>query len=247
MISCVPRFPSSRSARLPARGGASCFVQVGLALLVLLAAAGPAAAAGAQRPILLLFGDSLTAGYGLAPQDTFPAQLARALHQRGFEVTVRNAGVSGDTTAGGRARLSWSIDEPGIRAAIVELGANDALRGLPPEDAAQNLDAILDSFRDSGIKVLLAGMKAPPNMGSAYFDRFAGIYPRLAEQHGVPLYPFFLDGVASVPALNQDDGMHPNARGVAVIVRGIVPMVVNLLESAGVTPVRAAGRAVSSG
>jgi acyl-CoA thioesterase-1 len=213
---------------------------------LLLSAAQPAAAAAAQRPILLLFGDSLTAGAGLAAQDTFPAQLSRALHQRGFDVTVRNAGVSGDTTAGGRARLGWSIDEPGIRAAIVELGANDALRGLPPEDAEHNLDAILDEFQERGIKVLLAGMKAPPNMGSAYFDRFAKIFPSLAKQHGVPLYPFFLDGVASVPALNQDDGMHPNARGVAVIVRGIMPMVVKLLESAGISA-NTAGQAASNG
>jgi acyl-CoA thioesterase-1 len=233
MASCVPQ--SSPPRRLARRG-----LGVRLGLLLLLLSAAPPAVTAAQPPVLLVFGDSLTAGYGLPDQDTFPAQLARALHQRGFDVTVRNAGVSGDTTAGGRARLDWSITEPGIRAAIVELGANDALRGLPPRDAERNLDAILDALKDRGVKVLLAGMKAPPNMGSAYFDRFAAIYPALAEQHDVPLYPFFLDGVASVPALNQGDGMHPNARGVAVIVRRITPAVVNLLESAGVAPVRAA-------
>ncbi len=240
MASCIPQFPSPRRGRLCGLG-----VRLGVLLPLLLSAAQPAAA-GAQRPILLLFGDSLTAGYGLPGQDTFPAQLARALHQRGFDVTVRNAGVSGDTTAGGRARLDWSVDEPGIRAAIVELGANDALRGLRPEDAERNLDAILDEFGERGIKVLLAGMLAPPNMGNAYFDRFAKIYPRLAERHGLPLYPFFLDGVASTPALNQADGMHPNARGVAVIVRRITPMVAKLLESAGIAPARTAGQAVSN-
>ena len=189
-----------------------------------------------DRPVLLLFGDSLTAGFGLPERDAFPAQLGRALKQQGFDVEIRNAGVSGDTTAGGLARLDWSLGSGRIDAAIVELGANDALRGLSPEQAERNLDAILSRLQARGVKILLAGMLAPPNLGNEYFFRFGSIYPRLAKKHDVPLYPFFLEGVAGRTALNQPDGVHPNAQGVTVIVNGIAPMVVRLLESAGARP-----------
>jgi acyl-CoA thioesterase-1 len=194
-------------------------------LLALLVA--PRPVAGGATPIrLLVLGDSLTAGYGLAWAQTFPAQLERALAAEGLAVRVSGAGVSGDTTSGGRARLAWTLgasarDQPD--AAIVELGANDALRGIDPEVTAQNLDAILTELNRRGIPVLLAGMRAPPNLGPQYGRLFDAIYPRLAQAHGVALYPFFLEGVAAVPRLNQDDGIHPNAEGIAEIVRRITP------------------------
>jgi acyl-CoA thioesterase-1 len=179
---------------------------------------------------LAVIGDSLTAGYGLAPADAFPARLEAALAADGFDVRVINAGVSGDTTAGGRRRLDWLLaDTPD--AVIVELGANDGLRGINRDAVFANLDAILTRLAGEGIAVLLTGMRAPPNYGLAYADAFEAIYPELAAKHGVALYPFFLDGVAARPALNQNDGLHPNARGVAVIVEGILPDVKRLLES----------------
>ena len=193
-----------------------------------------------HRPVLLVLGDSLTAGYGLAEDQGFTVQLASALGARGLDVTVRNAGVSGDTSAGGLARLDWTLAEGGIDAAIVELGANDALRGLPPEETEKNLDRILTGLTARGVKVLLAGMQAPPNLGADYAQRFAAIYPRLAAHHHVLLYPFFLDGAAAEPALNQADGMHPNGDGVAIIVQRILPMVVQLLDQADTRPATAA-------
>lgn len=185
----------------------------------------------AAAPVrLLAFGDSLTAGYGLAETDGFTRQLERALAARGHAVEVVNAGVSGDTTAGGLARLDWSLaGRPD--AVLVELGANDMLRGLDPAAAQANLDAILTRLADRGIPVLLAGMYASPALGPAYAGRFNAIYPALAAKHGVPLYPFFLDGVATDPALNQGDGIHPNAAGVAVIVARILPDVIRLIET----------------
>jgi acyl-CoA thioesterase I len=203
-------------------------------LLALLLA--PRPVVGGATPILLLvIGDSLTAGYGLASPQAFPAQLERALAAEGLAVRVSSAGVSGDTTAGGRARLAWALgasaqEQPD--AAIVELGANDALRGIEPEVTAQNLDAILTELSRRGIPVLLAGMRAPPNLGPEYGRRFDAIYPRLAQAHGVALYPFFLEGVAAVPRLNQDDGIHPNAEGVAEIVRRITPPAAALVRGA---------------
>lgn len=187
--------------------------------------AAPAAAADAR---LVLFGDSLVAGYGLAAADAFPAKLQAALEARGVDVTVVNAGVSGDTTAGGRARLEWSLAEKPA-AVIVELGANDGLRGLKPAATAENLDTILARLARDRIPVLLAGMYAPPNLGREYSRSFNAIYPRLAKAHGVSLYPFFLDGVAGEAALNQPDGLHPNAKGVDVIVERILPYVLKLL------------------
>ncbi|NWG46380.1 MAG: arylesterase [Alphaproteobacteria bacterium] len=186
------------------------------------------APAGTQVPVLLALGTSLTAGYGLPAEDGFVAALDRRLAERGVAVRILDAGVSGDTTAGGRARLDWLLTGE-ITHAIVELGSNDALRGLPVAEAEANLAAILETLTGRGIKVLLAGMLAPPNMGADYAEAFAAIYPRLAERHGVALYPFFLEGVAAEPALNQADGIHPNAQGVEVIVEGIAPHVERLL------------------
>lgn len=189
----------------------------------------PAAAAEQGETRLLVLGDSLTSGWGLATRDAFPARLQEALREAGRgDVRVIASGVAGDTSAGGRARLAWSLaDRP--HAAIVELGANDGLRGIDPESTYANLDAILAELARRGVRVLLAGMYAPPNLGREYGAAFDAMYPRLAKKHGVPLYPFFLDGVAVEPALNQADGIHPNADGVAVIVARILPYVMRVL------------------
>ena len=174
-------------------------------------------------------GDSLTAGFGLAGEHAFPARLQAALAAEGVAVRVVNGGVSGDTTAGGLARLDWMLaDDPDL--VIVELGANDGLRGLDPAKTFDNLDAILVRLRQENIAAVLTGMFAPPNLGAEYGDAFNNIFPRLAADHGVVFYPFFLDGVAARPALNQSDGIHPNAAGVDVIVARIVPYVVTALE-----------------
>ena len=198
-------------------------------MAVLLAAVAALPAAAAKETRLLVLGDSLTSGWGLAARDAFPAQLERALRAAGREdVRVIASGVAGDTTAGGRARLAWSLaDRPD--AAIVELGANDGLRGIDPASTYGNLDAILAELKRRGIPVLLAGMYAPPNLGSEYGEAFNAIYPRLSERHGVILYPFFLEGVAVEPGLNQPDGIHPNEDGVAVIVERILPYVMKVL------------------
>ncbi len=198
------------------------------ALVVAAVALVPGARAG-EPPVIVAFGDSLSAGYGLAEADSFPAQLERYLAARGVRAKVTNAGVSGDTTAGGLARLEWTLAAaPDL--VVVELGANDMLRGIEPAVTRANLDAILSRLGARGVPVLLAGMKASPNLGRRYVHQFDAIYPELAAAHGVTLYPFFLDGVAADPALNQTDGLHPNARGVARIVAGIAPYVIRLLE-----------------
>lgn len=172
---------------------------------------------------LLILGDSLTAGYGLAAVESFPAQLEMALKQAGHKVTVVNAGVSGDTSAGGLARLEWALaDDPHM--VIVELGGNDALRGLSPKVTFNNLDSILERLKASGVQVVLAGMKAPRNLGDDYASEFDQIYPQLASKHNVIFYPFFLEGVALDSALNQVDGIHPNTAGVGVIVEKMVPV-----------------------
>lgn len=204
------------------------------ALALLVALLLPRGLPAAEPVKLLVFGDSLTAGYGVAQEASFPAQLQRALAAEGLDVRVINAGVSGDTTAGGRARLAWTLGQGEAEpdAVVVELGANDALRGFDPATTAANLDAILNELKSRGIPTLLAGMRAPPNLGADYARRFDAIYPKLAAAHGVALYPFFLDGVAAVPALNQPDGMHPNAEGVGEIVRRITPAVVKLVRGA---------------
>jgi acyl-CoA thioesterase-1 len=206
-----------------------------ICLLLLLAATcsvQPLLANSTAEPMkrLLVLGDSLTAGYGLAAGETFPEQLERALQQAGHNVTVINAGVSGDTTAGGLARLDWALrDDPQL--VIVELGGNDALRGLPPEETFDNLDAILERLDTSGISIILTGMQAPRNLGVDYTTDFDQIYPRLASKYKVSFYPFFLDGVALDPALNQADGIHPNSAGVAVIVDRMLPVLESALET----------------
>lgn len=200
------------------------------ACVVLALAARPAAAP--DTALILAFGDSLTAGYGLARNDSFPARLEAALAGAGVKARVIDGGVSGDTTAGGLQRLDWLLgEEPDL--VIVELGANDGLRGLDPEETRRNLDQIIQRIDATGAKVLLTGMFAPPNLGREYGAEFNAIFPELADKHNVPLYPFFLDGVAAEPALNQADGMHPNADGVAVIVERILPYVIAALGKAG--------------
>jgi acyl-CoA thioesterase-1 len=186
--------------------------------------------AGAQDRTLQLvgFGDSLMAGYQLAPTDSYTAQLEAALKEKGHNVTVTNAGVSGDTTTGGLSRIDWSVPD-GTDGVILELGANDALRGISPEQTEKNLDTMIGRLKERGIRVLLMGMLAPPNMGGDYADRFNPIYERLAKKHGVPLYPFFLDGVASVSELQLTDGMHPNPKGVATMVERSMPAVESFL------------------
>jgi acyl-CoA thioesterase I len=196
---------------------------------LLLTAAGPVAGAAAARvPVILAFGDSLTAGLGLPADAAFPAQLQRRLAALGLKARVINAGVSGDTTADGLARLDWALaDKPAL--VILELGANDMLRGIDPAVTRANLDAIIAKIRRAGANVLLAGMKAAPNWGAAYQKSFDRIYPALAREDRVALYPFFLDGVAMDPQLNQRDGLHPTARGVAIIARRISPYIVRLI------------------
>ena len=200
-------------------------------LLFLMPAMVPAmvpAMAHADTPRMLVFGDSLVAGYGLPPGQSLPDQLQRDLMARGISVTVINAGVSGDTTAGGLARLDWSLaDNPD--AVIIVLGGNDMLRGLPPEGTAANLDAIISRLRERNIEVLLAGMLAPRNLGPDYIDAFDAIYPALAGRYDIEFYPFFLDGVALDPALNLDDGLHPNRQGISKISRLMLPAVKRLL------------------
>ena len=184
---------------------------------------------GSPAPVrIVAFGDSLTAGYMLAPNQAFPVQLEKALVAKGYNVAVLNAGVSGDTTAAALERFDWAIPD-GVDAAIVELGANDALRGLPPARARANLAEIVARLKARGIEVLLAGMSAPRNFGDAYVKEFDAIYPELAKSSGTLLYPFFLDGVAMQAGLNLNDGMHPNPRGVSAIVERIMPAVEQLI------------------
>lgn len=198
-------------------------------LIVALALIG-VASARAEPYQVVAFGDSLTAGYGLAAGQGFPEKLQAALRAKGHDVVIANAGVSGDTTSGGLARLDWSVPD-GTRLVILELGANDMLRGVSPEVAEKNLDAMISRLKERGIKVLLAGMLAAPNLGPDYQAAFDAIYPRLAEKHGVPLYPFFLDGIAADGRYLLEDGMHPNAAGVDRIVERILPLVEKLIDA----------------
>jgi acyl-CoA thioesterase I len=200
-----------------------------MATLMLVLAAGVGFSARAQgaamRPLkLVALGDSLTAGYGLPGEAAFPAVLERALRAKGYAVSIANAGVSGDTTSGGLARLDWSVPD-GTDGVILELGANDMLRGIDPNIPRRALDEILARLRERGIPVLLTGMYASRNLGPDYVARFEAIFPDLAKKHGVPLYPFFLDGVAGVRELTLPDGLHPTAKGVQVVVERILPTV----------------------
>ncbi len=186
-------------------------------------------ATAADRPVkIVVLGDLLSAGYGLPADAAFPAKLAKALTAKGIAVEVANAGVSGDTASGGLERLDWSVPE-GTDAVIVELGANDALRGIDPKVTKAALEGILTKLRDRHVFVLLAGMQAPRNMGPDYVRSFDAIYPALVSAYPVVFYPFFLDGVATDPKLNQGDGLHPNAAGVDVIVARILPRVEELI------------------
>jgi acyl-CoA thioesterase-1 len=207
-------------------------VWMGAALLLIAGSTtlpGCAQAQSKARPVhIVVLGDSLVAGFQIKTSDAFPAQLERALKARGHHVEVINAGVSGDTTAGGLERLRWAVPDR-TDAVILELGANDALRGLDPAKAQANLDSIITAAKAGGAEVLLAGMLAPGNMGPDYTRAFDAIYPALAKKDGVPLYPFFLDGIALDAQLNLSDGMHPNPKGVAEITRRILPMVEELI------------------
>ena len=178
---------------------------------------------------LVVLGDSLAAGYGLEEGDAFPAKLQTALRAKGIDVTVVNAGVSGDTAKQGLERLDWAV-EPDTDAVIVELGANDALRGIDPNETRASLEKIISRLRSRKIPIMIAGMLAPPNMGAAYKELFDRIYPSLAGEHGLRLYPFFLEGVATEPDYNLEDGIHPNARGVDEIVRRMAPKVAEFLN-----------------
>lgn len=200
-------------------------------LLALLCALLPAPAR-AEPLRLVALGDSLTAGYGLNAGDAFPVKLQAALKARGHDVVIENAGVSGDTASGGAARLDWSVPD-GTQGVILELGANDALRGIDPAVTEKALDEALARLKARGIPVFIAGMLAPPNMGGDYAKRFNAIYPALARKYDAPLYPFFLDGVAGQTGLNQADGVHPTPAGVDIIVARILPPVEAWLKTIG--------------
>jgi acyl-CoA thioesterase-1 len=193
-------------------------------------------ALAAEKPLTIVaFGDSLTAGYLLGPGEGFVPQLQKALRAKGHNnVVIADAGVSGDTSSGGLARLDWGVG-PGTSAVILELGANDALRGVDPELTRANLEEILSRLQKRNIPVLLAGMLAPPNMGADYGKAFDAIYPQLAAKYGAVFYPFFLDGVAAEKKLTLDDGMHPNAEGVAIMVKRILPKVEALIAKTSAT------------
>jgi acyl-CoA thioesterase-1 len=196
-----------------------------IVLFLIMAGAGQAVAAPLK---ILALGTSITQGYGLPPGTDFTVQLQAALKRDGIDAVVTNAGVSGDTSAGGLARLDWSLaDHPD--AVILELGGNDMLRGIPPAETEKNLRAILARLKGAHVKVLLTGMHAQRNLGADYVRQFDGIYPRLAHDTGVLFYPFILDGVALNPKLNQADGMHPNPAGVKVVVARILPLVKKLV------------------
>ena len=201
-----------------------------LPMLVLMAATAFTARAQASDPkIVLALGDSLTAGYGLAQPDAFPVQLQAALVAMGVNAQVVNAGVSGDTSAGGRSRLQWLLANR-VDAVIVELGANDGLRGLDPAQTRDNLDWIMATLKKRQIPTLITGMFAPPNLGEDYGAEFNSIYPDLAKKYGALYDTFFLEGVAADPTLNQSDGIHPNADGVLVIVERLAPQIQELLQ-----------------
>ncbi|CDM59602.1 MULTISPECIES: arylesterase [Rhizobium] len=206
------------------------FKVAGLHIAVIVASLLFAVAASARTISLVGFGDSLMAGYQLPPGDGFPEKLQAALKAKGVDISIANAGVSGDTTTGGLARIDWSIPD-GTNGVILELGANDALRGIPPEESEKNLDQMIVRLKERGIAVLLVGMLAPPNMGGDYAARFNPIYQKLAQKHGVALYPFFLEGVVLHAGLQLEDGMHPNSKGVDVMVEKMEPAITQFLAT----------------
>lgn len=187
----------------------------------------PAAAGAAERIVML--GDSITAGYGLPPQDALPHRLEAELKKAGLEATVENAGVSGDTTASGLSRVDWAVQgKPDL--VIIALGANDGLRGIDPAETRRNLEAIVRKLRERQIPVLVAGMMAPPNLGHDYAAKFNPLFAEVAKAEDARLYPFLLEGVAARPSLNQDDGIHPNAAGAEAIARRMAPKVIEILD-----------------
>ena len=213
----------------PVQRAAAILLTVSLTICGVL---GPGRAAAADKPVkIVVLGDSLSAGYGLPVQDAFPSKLQAALKAKGIATEMINAGVSGDTATGGLERFDWSVP-PDADAVILELGANDALRGVDPGVTRAALEQILSKIDARKIPVLLAGMKSPPNMGPDYVAKFDGMYPDLAKKHDAIFYPFFLDGVAANEKLNQRDGMHPNPQGVDVIVKNILPKVEELIAKA---------------
>ncbi|TPK58249.1 arylesterase [Mesorhizobium sp. B2-4-19] len=198
--------------------------QIAAGLILFLALCGAISSARAEPFKIVGFGDSLMAGYGLGPGEGFTDKLQAALRAKGRDVAVANAGVSGDTTSGGLARLDWSVPD-GTRLVILELGANDMLRGVSPDIPRNNLDEMLARLKQRNIAVLLAGMRAAPNLGADYQTAFDGIFPELAKKYDVPLYPFFLDGVAGQAGMQLEDGLHPSAKGVDLMVERILPTV----------------------
>jgi acyl-CoA thioesterase I len=218
-------------------GNRRAFLQLALAAALLAGAVTrPALSAMKEaRPLkIIAFGDSLVAGFGLPARDAFPAVLEKVLRAEGYDVTIVNAGVSGDTASGGLSRLDWAIGN-GADGVILELGANDMLRGVDPEVTKAALDAILAKLKEYGIKVLIAGMKSSPSFGPDYKARFEAIYPALSRKYEAPLYPFFLDGVAGDSTLEQKDGLHPNSAGIERIVNNILPAVRTFLDQLGST------------
>lgn len=197
------------------------------AIVLLICTINPVFAGGEVR--ILVLGDSLSSGYGLPAGNSFPDLLQEALQNDGLSVAIENAGVAGDTTTGGAARLDWALAS-NPQAVIVELGANDALRAIDPKITRDNLDRILAELARRNIPALLTGMKAPPNLGIAYVQEFESIFPDLAEQYQAVYHPFFLEGVVAQPHLNQADGIHPNRRGVEVVVSRILPYVKELIR-----------------
>ena len=209
-------------------------LRLSLSLVFLLFFVSFAAQSTSKQAVVLAFGDSLTAGYGLGPKDGFTPQLQEWLTEKqGYPVTVVNAGVSGDTSTGGRARLEWTVAGlPNGTAdlVILELGGNDVLRGIDPNITLENMDAMIKFFQSKGMKVLIAGMRAPPSYGPEYQSNFDGLYSDLAEKYQARLYPFFLEGVAMDEKLNQADGIHPTKEGISIIVERIGPLVESMLK-----------------
>src|SRR6201996_5221866 len=227
-LSMVRSYGTSAAA---VEGGMGVFVHILVLMVALMTAQTASAQSPPAKPVkMVVLGDSLSAGLGLSAAASFPERLQKVLKDKGVDVDIANAGVSGDTSTGGRDRLDWSVPD-GTQAVILELGANDALRGIDPKLTRAGLTEILTRLQARNIAVLLCGMLAPPNYGADYSARFNAIYPDLAKAFQVPLYPFFLEGVAADAKLNQADGLHPTAEGVDTIVKNILPTVEAFLST----------------